>query len=232
VTPSVAPSSPHQRLQPEQTRFNCPNCGGLLPHRFRYSKIVVCSYCNSILYLQGAEATILGQQAALAHYPSLLVLGRRYRYRNLAFEPVGMARFSYPAGYWEEWWVITQAQEGRWISVDEGDFAIEEPVVPDTELPAPERLGIGAQVRLFQRNWTVTERDSGRLLGIRGELPEAMDPRRSFEYIHLSAPGSHLVTIELAPPAPPRVFRGTWMDPFEIRTLTTPPPLPQNGAPP
>lgn len=225
-----APAPP--RLRPAQTRFHCPNCGGRLPRRFRYSKIAACDYCNSILRLEGADATILGHQAALAHYPSLFDLGKTYRYRSLVFEPVGMARFRYSAGYWEEWWVITQAGKGRWISVDEGDFALEESATPDTGIPPYAKLQIGTRLRLLQRDWVVTERDSAQFVGIRGEFPEALPADRRFDYVHLSAPGSHLITLEFDPGAPPKVFRGTWVDPFAIHPVETAPPPLRTGAAP
>ncbi len=207
-------------LGAEQRPLNCPSCGAELPHRVRFSKMAACDYCDNVVYLRGAEATILGHQSALAEYPSLLRLGGRYRHRDLEFEPLGLLRYDYGAGFWDEWWVLTDAGEGRWVSVDEGDFAIEERVTPDRALPPPAELEVGQRLELFHQQWTVTETGRARLLGIRGELPEQVSLQRRFGYVHLSAPGPWLVTLEFGPPGTEvEVFRGQWVDPFEIEVL-------------
>jgi hypothetical protein len=186
----------------------------------RFSKMAACDYCDNVVYLRGAEATILGRQSALADYPSLLRLGGRYRHRDLEFEPLGLLRYDYGAGFWDEWWVLTDAGEGRWVSVDEGDFAIEERVTPDRALPPPAELAVGQRLELFHQQWTVTETGRARLLGIRGELPEQVSLQRRFGYVHLSAPGPWLVTLEFGPPGTEvEVYRGQWVDAFEIEVL-------------
>lgn len=199
---------------------NCPGCGAELPHRFRYTKMVACGYCDNVVYLEGAEATILGQQSALADYPSLLRLGGRYRFRNMEFEPLGLLRYDYGAGFWDEWWVLTDQGEGRWVSVDEGDFAIEERVTADQKLPQFKDLAVGTNVELLGQAWSVSETGQARLLGLRGELPEALGLERSFDYVHLSTPGPWLITLEYGPPGTePEVYRGQWIDAFAIEVL-------------
>ena len=79
---------------------------------------------------------------------------------------------------------------------------------------------MGQRLELFHQQWTVTETGRARLLGIRGELPEQVSLQRRFGYVHLSAPGPWLVTLEFGPPGTEvEVFRGQWVDPFEIEVL-------------
>lgn len=204
----------------QHSPLNCPSCGAELPHRFRYSKMAACEYCDNVVYLSGAEATILGKQSALANYPSLLRLGGRFRYKGLEFEPVGFLRYDYGAGFWDEWWVLTDDGEGRWVSVDEGDFAIEEPVKADRDPPPRKQLQVGARLELLGQEWTVTETGHARLLGLRGELPEPMGLEREFDYVELSAPGAWLVTLEYGnADNQVEVYRGQWIDAFEIEEL-------------
>ena len=209
-----------KRLAEGDRQFNCPNCGSLLPRRFRYTKLVVCDNCRGILYLRRGGIDKLGTQAELAEHPSLFRLYHRFAYRDLMLEPVGMLRYGYGRGFWEEWWCLDGEGSGHWISVDEGDFVMEQKKETGTGLPSPDALATGGTIALLGANWTVTELGTARLQGMRGELPEGVDPDRSFRYAHLERPGRRLITLEYDDPAqPPDVYLGEWMDPFEIEAL-------------
>jgi len=212
----------------ETTRFakgggqvNCPNCGNLLPRRFRYAKLVVCDNCRSILYIRRDDIDARGTQAKLVDHPSLFRLYQRFVYRDLLLEPVGMLRYGYGRGFWEEWWCLDGEGAGRWISVDEGDFVMEQKQDPGiTGLPAADTLEIGRIIELLDASWTVTELGTARFQGMQGELPEIVDRNRSFRYAHLERPGRRLLTLEYDAPAElPDLYLGEWMDPFEIKAL-------------
>lgn len=203
-----------------RSQFNCPSCGASLPRRFKLAKIAACESCRSVLYLKGTEANVLGQQAELTDYPSLFQLQHRYIYNKQMFEPVGMLRFSYGRGFWEEWWCLTDSAKGLWVSVDEGDFVMEEPRKTPSDAPALETLSEGKSVRLFKEDWLVTEIGEAEYVGMLGELPELVDPQRKFHYVHLSRPGSQLVTLEYDDPQDsPAIFAGQWLDPFKIKSV-------------
>lgn len=202
----------------EEGQFNCPNCGNLLPRRFRYAKLVVCESCRSILYLRRGAIDKLGTQAALAEHPSLFQLYHRFAYRRLMLEPVGMLRYGYGRGFWEEWWCLDGEGSGYWISVDEGDFVMEQKQEVGVGLPPADTLVTGATIELLNSNWMVTEVGNARLQGMEGELPEVVEPTRSFRYAHLERPGHQLITLEYDDPGKtPDVYLGEWMDPFEIK---------------
>lgn len=212
----------------EGERFECPSCGALLPRRFRYTKLVHCSYCRSLLALGDGPAEKVGEQATLAEHPALFELYQAYRYGKQRLEPVGKLRYDYGRGFWEEWWCLDGKGSGVWVSVDEGDFAIEQPVEefapgPIT-LPPYADLSLGARLRLLGQDWSVTELGEARFVGLAGEVPDPMDQRRAFRYAHLERPGRHLITLEYGlegdgNAAEADCFVGSWVDPFEIESL-------------
>ncbi|MDM8547386.1 DUF4178 domain-containing protein [Candidatus Venteria ishoeyi] len=119
--------------------YNCPSCGGPLALHFRYTKLMTCPHCGSGLFLDDKVVQLRGIQSVMADYPSLLQLYQNFTYRDWKFTPVGHVRFEYAHGYWDEWWVISSnsGEEGKWVSVDEGDIAIEVPVsIHSLSLPA------------------------------------------------------------------------------------------------
>jgi hypothetical protein len=210
----------------EGERFECPSCGALLPRRFRYTKLVHCEYCQSLLALGDGPATRVGEQATLAEHPALFELYQPFRWGKKTLEPIGKLRYDYGRGFWEEWWCLDERGEGLWVSVDEGDFAIEQPVEQfapgPLELPAYQELAVGSKLPLLKQEWRVTELGDAEFVGLAGEVPDPMDQRRAFRYAHLERPGRHLITLEYPADgnaAEADCFVGTWVDPFDIQPM-------------
>ena len=197
--------------------FSCPNCGAELEARLRTTKLVACSYCNSSVLLEDDAVRLAGEQGVMADYPSLIQMHGNYRYRNWQFMAIGRARFDYGQGYWDEWWVMGGDGEGRWLSVDEGDFALEEPV--DIErTPSPFELAPGQAITIAGEELTVTEQGKATCIGVQGELPEALEVGDSYSYFHLSGVGGRLYTLEVDR-GRAVLHRGRWMSAFEIEVL-------------
>lgn len=198
--------------------YQCPACGGPIELHFRYTKMLNCPHCGSGLLLEDQAMKLSGVQSVMADYPSLLHLLQAFRYRREDFLPVGRARFEYGdnGGYWDEWWVLPYngADEGRWLSVDEGDYALEMPAA----LPPKLKLGkvkIGQRLELLDENLLVTEIEKARCIAVEGELPELLQPGDSFHYVHLSGAKGRLVTLEVSADGL-HCYEGRWLDPFEI----------------
>ena len=122
-------------------------CGSAVPVKLRRAALVVCEYCNTSLFLENEAVKQAGVKSVLADMPSIFEIGTRYRYRTWTFEMLGRVRFDYGDGIWDEWWAVLDSGGGRWISVDEGDIAIETPVELDEHLPDFSRTQVGQHVR-------------------------------------------------------------------------------------
>lgn len=199
--------------------LHCPSCGAGLPRAFRHARLAACAYCDSTVLLDDAGLRLAGSAGVMAETPSLLALGRPFAHRALKLLPVGHARFSYEHGSWDEWWALDAEQgTGVWVSVDEGDIAVEEPLAVAADgLPAFAALEIGAAVELAGERLIVTERGEAACEAVRGELPEVLRPGDRFRYAHLSGPRGRLVTVEVGRDDERRCTQGRWLDPFEIR---------------
>jgi len=197
--------------------FACPNCGAELEARLRTTKLVACSYCDSNVFLEDDAVKLAGKQGVMADYPSLIQMHGNFRYRSWQFMAVGRARFDYGQGFWDEWWVTGGDGEGRWLSVDEGDMALEEPVEIE-RTPSPFELAPGNSLTIEGVDLLVTEHGRATCLGVQGELPEALNVGDSYRYFHLSGQGGLLYTLELDR-GRAALHRGLWIDPFEIEAL-------------
>lgn len=200
------------------TSHNCPQCGSALPQHFRHSKLAVCEHCHSTIFLEDEAVRLAGQASVLAEMPSLLQMGVPFTYQQQTYTPMGLVRYRYQGGFWDEWWVMDKAGEGRWVSVDEGDFAFETPLHWQVPFPDIRTVQVGQTVQHVTQTWQVTEKNLCHCEGVRGELPEAILPNERMGYLHLSGAHAALVTLEYPFNAAPRAYQGQWIDPFEITT--------------
>lgn len=199
--------------------LQCPQCGSQLPNLFRHAKLTVCEQCDSTIFLEDEAAKLVGTQSVLTEMPSLIQLKQPFTYQKSSYLPVGHIRFSYGFGYWDEWWLLDNASQGRWMSIDEGDFAFEQPEKITRDLPGFERLKLGQTIRVAEKDWQVTELGKATCEGFRGELPEVLAIGDTFFYAHLSGPKSALLTLEYHGKAI-SAYLGRWVDPFEITVAT------------
>ena len=205
-------------MEAQETHINCPVCGGAAPSTLKYSKVLICPHCTTTLFLEDAAVKQAGVKSVLTEVPSILELGRRFVYRSWMFETLGRIRYDYGDGFWDEWWVMLDSGKDRWVSVDEGDIAIQTPFALEEEPPVFENLRVGQSIKLGGRPLKVTEVNEGKCIGMEGELPEIVFPGDVHQYAHFSGARGFLVTGEYSD-GTSRFFQGAWVDPFELRPL-------------
>ena len=196
--------------------FHCENCGAELPRRFRYSRMIVCSSCGSTSVLRDEAFRLAGSGGVMQEAESLVALGRTLRVGGLRLTPAGHARFSYGRGWWDEYWCPESAgKTGYWLSVDEGDYAVERPL-PETDWPRARNLRLGQSLTVNGIEFTVTEAENATCLAVRGEFPEEIVPGETHLYYDLSAPGGALATFESWDGGRGWTL-GDWVDPWDVR---------------
>ena len=198
--------------------LNCPSCGSEVPHQLRYAKLVTCPSCQVALFLEDDAVKHAGERSALAQDPSIFQLGQPFSHNAITYVPHGRVRFDSGTGYWDEWWVESDQGEASWVSVDEGDIAIQQPLSLNSVAPAYDSLHVGGTLSVGEQSLKVTERNEAVCLGFEGELPEVISAGESHRYVHLSGPRGLLLTIEYSDDET-AVFKGIWIDPYEVKTL-------------
>lgn len=193
--------------------LQCENCGAEVDRRIRSSKLVACTHCDTTLMLTDEGFRKAGQQGVMRDAPSLLQLGRTVRIDGASVTPVGQARFSYGRGWWDEFW-CDAGDEMVWVSVDEGDYAIERPL---EEGRRPRRFEgkLGEHVDLFGVDFTVTEAETGECVALRGEFPEALRVGEKHLFFDLSGRNGELITVERWE-GEEAWFVGHWIDPWRV----------------
>lgn len=166
-----------------------------------------------MVMLEDDALRLAGKQGVMADMPSLLSLYEPFTYRGIDYTPIGHVRFDYAHGWWDEWWTVTNG-DACWISVDEGDYAIEKPL----ELSQPidrAQLQLGLFVKIKLTQYMVTEAGHAICQAVRGEIPELLSPGDEFDYWHLSGPEGALITLEMEGDEI-TASSGAWINPYEV----------------
>ena len=193
---------------------NCPQCGDRLDIYFKYSKLIKCASCGSSIFLGDEAAKLIGKSSVLAEEPSLLQLHKPFKYKSKHYIPIGKIRYSYGRGFWEEWFLKDESNKEYWLSIDEGDFVLQEKIKLSLPFKSSKDLNIGKRYGKH----VVTEKGEGRCVGFEGELPQEIHLDETHHYVHLSEGMGKLLTVEFSNTLT-EMFKGEWIDPLEIEVL-------------
>jgi len=191
--------------------INCPQCGDELPIYFRWTKLVECPSCKSSIFLEDEGAKVIGTASTLSPEPSLVKIGDPIIIEKKRYMPLGKIRYSYGRGFWEEYFLKGEDSREYWLSIDEGDFALEKPMNIPLAISSFDELRVGAEYGKY----IVTEIGEGECVGFEGELPKLISVGDKHNYAHLSKGGASLITVEFRDNQM-SIYSGEWIDPFSI----------------
>ena len=194
--------------------FNCPQCGDKLELHFKWTKLVSCSSCKSSIFLEDDGSFNIGEQSSLSPEPSLIELHIPITIENKSYLPLGKIRYSYGRGFWEEWFLTDNQNQKFWLSIDEGDFVIQEKATIKLPFSNP----LSAKVGNKYGGYLVSERGTGKCVGFEGELPELIKIGESHFYLHLNVGEGKLITVEVTAQKT-ETFVGQWIDPLIIKRV-------------
>lgn len=199
--------------------FSCPQCGHELPTPPREEKLLACAACGTLSFLEDAVARAAGTSGPMQDVPSLFAIGQQSRLLGQTYQIHGQIRFDYGAGFWDEFWVSDDAGASYWISQDEGDISLEQPLSAQAlrplKQPKLDQLTVGAPHPGSQK-WIVSEIGLATCLAMRGALPERTQIGQQHAYAHLWRADGKFITLEQSAGDGVEGHVGTWVDPFEV----------------
>lgn len=195
--------------------LTCPSCGNIINQATRSPQLVVCPACNSTQLLTNGAMEDVGKSAILTDTPSIFEMYKTYKHQDWKFTPVGRVRYDYGDGWWDEWFVKSEGGKENWVSVDEGDIAIESIVQKGLSVPAFDAIKVGGVIMINRIRMTVVEKNTCTMVGVQGELPFKIIPNETYNYIDLLGPKRTSFTIEYQQDGTD-CYKGIWVDPFEI----------------
>ena len=196
------------------TETSCPNCGAALPPVIAHARAVSCDFCGTSVVLEDDAVRAAGEAGVMLDAPELIRVGEAVRLADRGtFEAVGHVRYDYGRGHWDEYFGLLDGTPA-WVSVDEGDVALQWPV-EDPPRDAAQLFRRGAKTVWRGDPYAVTEVETATLIGFRGQLPEAVAVGETHLYANLSGPGGLILSGERWDGGT-AWFAGLWIDPFRV----------------
>lgn len=198
------------------SHVSCPNCGYGFDNLRPSTRMFDCPSCDTTLFRDGVALQPLGNHGEMHDYPMLFALGDTITAEGIRFEVVGHARYDYGRGTWDEMWVENDRGQGAWVSIDEGDVAIQFPYAGNAGPRRSDPPSVGERFSYSGTDFTVTEADTARVLAVRGQFPEAIRVGDEHYFINASGPSGQMLSGEFWEGGH-QWHDGTWLDPFTLK---------------
>ena len=191
-------------------QLRCPNCGGEHTLVNPGIAMLVCHYCNTVVYWDDATALKTGNQSILPENDSRLFMHATGSLGSQTFEVVGHLRYEYGAGQWDEWYLQLGDGSEVWLSEDERELRLEQQVSLDSVPSSPGETEVGTVVVANDTTFTVRETGMATCVGGEGQLPFTLLPGEQYPYADLaSLDGAQFATLEFDEEHGPTCFLGT-----------------------
>jgi hypothetical protein len=156
---------------------SCPSCGANLKLKSRFTKVVICEYCNqtSIITELNKFSSVNVVNAKLLDTFSILYLGAKFNYLDMQCEVIGRVQYEYNQGNWDEWFIkvseeSVSEESYAWLEEDEGSFSIHQPFKIMNVIPDINQIQVGTTFTLNHNPFFVTEKINAKIIAAEGEL--------------------------------------------------------------
>ena len=195
---------------------SCPNCGHGFEGLRKSTRMFDCPSCGTTLFREADALAPIGNSGEMHAYPMLFGLGDTVLAEGQRYGVVGHARYDYGRGTWDEFHVENERGQGAWISVDEGDIAIQHPLGGGSGPQVASRPPVGAVLNWRGARLVVTEADRATCIAVRGEFPERIAVGDTHDFVNVAGPSGQILSGEFWEGGQ-AWHEGSWLDPFTLR---------------
>ena len=156
----------------------CPNCGAEIVFRSPALPARICDHCRTMVVRDGDALTAVGKAAVLPFDVSPIMIGTRGRFEGNAFEVIGLVRWGWTDGSWNEWLLLFGDGAHAWLGEAMGQYMLlrERPLAGvQTQmirnLAAGRPVAVGTSGQVDGRELTVVDARDATCIAAEGELP-------------------------------------------------------------
>lgn len=189
--------------------LHCPACGAPLEVRNPGLVMAVCAFCGNTVWWDEAAVHSAGKRSILPEGFTRLYREATGAIQGRRFTVLGRVRYGFGRGFWDEWFVELQGGGTRWLTEDDHELSLQQPLPG----PPPPMRGLfaGSRLEFSGQTWVVEETGEAVCLGAEGALPERFDEGERFPYLDASSlDGKYNLGVELRASGV-RLFRGRWL---------------------
>jgi len=198
------------------TRVTCPNCGYGFENLRKSTRMFDCPSCDTTLFREADALKPLGNNGEMHDYPMLFGLHDTVTADGDKFIIIGHARYDYGRGTWDEMYGENSQGKGAWISIDEGDVAIQYPYGGNSGPRRKDPPAVGDGFSYSGTDFTVTEADTATCIAVRGQFPDLIQVGDEHYFVNASGPSGQLLSGEFFEGGH-QWFEGHWLDPFTLK---------------
>lgn len=187
----------------------CPTCGAELILKNRFSKTVICRFCQSLVLLRQKDPIEVGKLGELTPDMSVLQIGCQGIFNEVPFEIIGRLKLTWRNGFWNEWYLNEENGKPAWITEAMGFYSyIYEQDFPEELFHnyfASERsLCLGDKLIFNKIPYVLTDIKNYLLEGIEGELPFNIKRNQKGKTFDFKSNTTQCVYIDLAEEGSPQ----------------------------
>lgn len=165
-----------------EREFHCPSCGAANLVTNPGILMKVCDYCKTAIYWDKDSALRAGRKSMDLPRSSRFRVGATGKVRGTAFTVLGRLAYAHESGTWNEWFIELGNGEIKWLSEDEGELFLEEPLILSAPVPPFQELQPGTRVFLNDKIGVVEELGTARCLGGEGQIPFVVEIGETYAY--------------------------------------------------
>ncbi|MBS0307620.1 MAG: DUF4178 domain-containing protein [Proteobacteria bacterium] len=190
-------------------KVSCPSCGAEVAFKSTASVLAVCEFCKTTILKDADSVKNLGKMSDVLEDYSPIQIGTSGVFGDQAFNVIGRIQLRYPAGMWNEWYVLFDDGKAAWLSDASGMYTLtqERPASADTQLPTFEELQPARNYALAGMNYVGADIRTAECIGGQGELPFKVGKGWQARVADFRA-GANFLTLDYSDADIPAVYTG------------------------
>lgn len=162
--------------------MQCPSCWRRISYEEKFTKILSCGYCNSILELWAWELTKIWEQTEFIDFPSIFEVWKTIDYHGKKISVKGQLRYEYDWGFFDKFYVEIDGKM-MYIREDDGNITFSEDgkfqngTITLIDKPAGSKINLWWKDLFVQEVWTFT------LISMKGSVKNMLIPGKKYEYL-------------------------------------------------
>lgn len=181
----------------------------------RYARMTVCESCDTAILIEDDVVRAAGVKGIMHDTVSLFDIGDTVKTGGQAITLRGKARFSYGRGFWDEFWGLDEQSASVWVSLDEGDVAIQRELDNAGLSDAVQQARIGDSINIGDDEYIITEIEQAECIALRGVFDHALKVGETYSFFNASGLGSAILSYEYWDGGA-QLYLGNWFNPFDI----------------
>ena len=160
-------------------------------------RLITCDSCGTSLMLEDDVSKVAGEQGVMHDAPLLFGLGDTVKLGRETIRLLGHARFSYGPGFWDEFWGVNEINKSRWVSIDEGDIVVQQPLPLKSWPEFSGKLRVGREFRRKDEIFTIREVDVAECIALLGSFDETLTVGETYQFANAMSDGGTLLSFEV-----------------------------------